>query len=385
MRVLIFTADIGEGHDLPARMLRDAIAARRPDAEIVILDSIETSGPVARAILRNGAEFLLGRLPWLFDLQYWLVARFPPTRRLGRRLAIALGLRKLLEAVARHRPDVIVATYPGANEVLSHARQTGRLDVPVASAITDLAALGYWAHPGCDLHLVIHPESEAEIRAIAGAGARIEAVRGLTTPGFDVPVDPAQARAALGLPADGRVVVVSGGGWAVGDLRGAVTAALAAAPDVHAVALCGRNDAVRRSLERAFAGDRRVTVMGFTDRMSDVLAAADVLVHSTAGLTVLEALIRGARVISYGWGVAHIRINNRAYAGFGLADVVADPRALTPAIRRALASPRRPDLSYGQRPHAADRVLALAGVAGGTLQPGDRTRGAEQAAPGQHQ
>ena len=35
-------------------------------------------------------------------------------------------------------------------------------------------------------------------------------------------------------------------------------------------------------------------VLPFTDRIAELFAAADVLVHSTAGLTVLEALISAA-------------------------------------------------------------------------------------------
>jgi UDP-N-acetylglucosamine:LPS N-acetylglucosamine transferase len=360
MRVLIFSADIGEGHDLPARALRDAIRDRSPETEVVILDTMDCAGPVARFVVRDGAELVLTRLTWLFDVQYWLIARFAPTRALMRFLSSLVARRGLLRAVAAHRADVVVCTYPGANDVLSAARRAGRLGVPVVSAITDLAALVYWAHPGTDLHLVIHPESAAEIREIAGPGARVEHVRGLTDPAFEEPVDAAWARGSLGLPGDRPIVVVSGGGWGVGDLEGAVTAALAAGDAVHVVVLCGRNVRSRELLEGAFGAGGRVTVMGFTDRMSDVLAAADVLIHSTAGLTVFEALVRGVRVISYGWGVGHIRINNLAYERFGLADVVKRAPELTPAVRRALARPRQPDAAYGTLPAAADHVLALA-------------------------
>ena len=99
----------------------------------------------------------------------------------------------VLGLLARERPDVVVCTYPVANEVLGRLRRRGLVAVPLVSAITDLAALRYWAHPGCDLHLVIHPESAAEIRAIAGPDARVEAVRGLTRAAFDTPRDPAAA------------------------------------------------------------------------------------------------------------------------------------------------------------------------------------------------
>jgi UDP-N-acetylglucosamine:LPS N-acetylglucosamine transferase len=359
MRVVIFSADIGEGHDLPARALRDGILQRRPDADVLILDTLACAGPVARFVVRSGAELVLGRLPWLFDLQYWLIARFPPTRALMRRLSMLTSGGGLRRAVAAQRADVVVCTYPGANEILSTARRAGRVSVPVVSAITDLAGLMYWAHPGTDLHLVIHPESAAEIRDIAGVDARVEYVRGLTSPEFERPGDGAAARAWLDLPPSAPVVVVSGGGWGVGDLRGAVRGALAAGPDVEVLALCGRNEAVRSALEGAFAHVPRVRVMGFTDRMGDVLAAADVLVHSTAGLTVMEALVRGVRVISYGWGVGHLRLNNQAYRRFGMAEVVDGPTTLTATIQRALASPREPDAAYGELPTAAELVLAL--------------------------
>src|SRR5262249_5833196 len=151
------------------------------------------------------------------------------------------------------------------------------------------------------------------------------------SPDFLVPRDPAEARRDLGLAPEGPVVVVSGGGWAVGDLAGAATTALGV-EHATVVCLCGRNDAVRGQLAQAFAGEPRVRVEGFTDRMGDWLAAGDVLVHSTAGLTVLEAIIRGCAVISYGWGRGHIRANNRAYTRFGLAEVAETREALAVAL-----------------------------------------------------
>ena len=77
------------------------------------------------------------------------------------------------------------------------------------------------------------------------------------------------------------------------------------------------------------------------------------LVHSTAGLTVLEALMRGCRVISYGWGHGHVRVNNRAFERFGLAEVAADRAELGPALVRALAAPRVPDPRSPSLPTAA--------------------------------
>jgi processive 1,2-diacylglycerol beta-glucosyltransferase len=354
-RVLILTASIGEGHDLPARVLADGVRRERPDAHVRIEDGLAAMGWPFPRIADAGSKFESRTGDLVFDVEYWLLARLGPTRRFAGWVLAALGGRRLLALIAAERPDVVVATYPGVSEVLGRLRSRGRLDVPVVSAITDLAALRFWAHPGVDLHLVTHPESIEEVRQIAPA-SRIACTSGLTSPDFLLPRDPAAARRALGLPADGPVVVISGGGWAVGDLSGAASVAV----DVEratVVCLCGRNDGVRRRLEQDFADQPRVRVEGFTDRMGDWLAAADVLVHSTAGLTVLEAIIRGCAVISYGWGRGHIRANNRAYTRFGLAEVATSRAELAAALARALRRRPAPDLAYAQLTTAAAAVL----------------------------
>jgi UDP-N-acetylglucosamine:LPS N-acetylglucosamine transferase len=357
-RILILTASIGEGHDLPARVLLAGIRRRRPDAEVQVVDGLTAMGPLLRSVAGGGAQLMSYRLRFLLDAQYALFGRFAPLRGAGKMALGLLGARGVRRLVAGFAPDVIVSTYPGTTEVLGQMRRRGRLRVPVVSAITDLAALHYWAARGVDVHLVIHPESADEVHAVAGE-TRIVAVRGLYEPEMLEPIDAAGARAALGLPADGPIVLVSGGGWGVGDLAGGVRTALAST-DAFVVALCGRNEKVRARLDRRFRRESRVRVTGYTEEMSEHMAAADVLVHSSAGLTVLEGLIRGCTVISYGWGVAHVRVNNRAYERHHLAVVARSRRQLARALPGALARRATPDGSFADLPGAADVVLGLA-------------------------
>jgi processive 1,2-diacylglycerol beta-glucosyltransferase len=362
-RVLILTTDIGEGHDLPARQLALAIAEKAPGAEVRIEDGLEHMGRILTGVLKENSRAVFTAPPWLFDLQHWLAIRFRPTSALAQFFSVTLGGRGLLRLVRDYRPDVVVSTYPGCTLTLAPLRRRGYMRVPLVSAITDLAQLRYWAWPGVDLHLITHPESEEEVRAIAGPETRVVCVRGLTSRGFDDPPDPEAGRRIFDLP-DGRsVVVVSGGGWAVGDLASAVDVARASASDLHVVVLCGRNEAVRSALELQFAGDPHVHVASFTEHMNELFAAADVLVHSTAGLTVLEAYIRGCRVISYGWGIAHIKANNHAYERFGIARVATTRDELAEALQDALAHPRE-DLSerFAALPSAASAVLAAVAV-----------------------
>jgi UDP-glucose 4-epimerase len=354
-RVLVLTADIGEGHDLPARMIKADVEQEIPGAEVEIVDGLQAMGRISSSVARDGSRFTFRWLPWLFDVQYWLITRFAPTRWLMHHLSYLLGSRGLLRTIAARRPDVVVSTYPGVTAVLGMLRENRRLDVPVHSAITDLAGLRYWVHPGVDLHYVTHPESIEEVERLAGP-ASVEWMRPPIAPEFLMPRTRVDARRALDLPAHGRLVLVSGGGWGIGDLEGAIRAALADG-DTTVACIAGRNEAVREKLEQRFAGDERVRVIGFTEQMSDWMAAADAMVHSTAGLTVLEAHIRGCPVVSYGFAAGHLRANNAAFERFGLAEVARSEHELESVLRHVTRERRSPDSSFASLPSIASRLL----------------------------
>ncbi|MHB8657784.1 MAG: NAD-dependent epimerase/dehydratase family protein [Solirubrobacteraceae bacterium] len=355
-QVLIISADIGEGHDLPARAVAREFKDEDPDAQVSIVNGLPAMGPVLTKVLRENSAFMFQWLPWLFDFQYLLFMYFAPTRWLSRQLLSFFGRRGLMRLIRAHDPDLIVSTYPGVTAVLGELRRKGRLDIPCYSSITDLAGLQFWAHPGIDLHFVTHPESIEEVEKIAGPGS-VRWAKPPTSPAFLAARSRADARRSLGLPAEGQVIAVSGGGWGVGDLVGATRAALTI-EGATVLCLCGRNDRLRARVAERFGDEPRLKLMGFTDRMGDVLAAADVLIHSSAGLTVLEAIIRGCPVISYGFGVGHVRASNRALERFGLAQVARSERNLGPALERALAKRPEPDGTFARRPSTASLVLA---------------------------
>ena len=375
MRVLILTASVGEGHDLPARLLGEEISRQRPDVEVRIEDGLQSMGWFVRTVNEDTPRVIFFRLQWVWDFAFWTFVEFAPGRALAQRLLHRLACGRLLRLIESVDPDVVVSVFPQSTEVIGALRRTGRLRAPAVGAITDIAALHYWAARGIDLHLLVFADSIAEVERIAGNADAIRVVRGFTRPEFHEPRERVDARRALGVEQDGKVVLVSGGGWGVGDLEGAVEASLRDREVASVVCLCGHNDDLRARLRARFSAEPRVRVEGFTEEMNDWLAAADALIHSTGGLTVFEAHMRGCPTISYGWGRGHLRHHNEAFARFGFADVVARAADLPAALSRAFASGRGQDRSYSTLPSAADLVLELAAAG----KPDDAERDENQA------
>ena len=90
-QILIISADIGEGHDLPARAVAREFHDEDPDAQISIVNGLPAMGPVLTKTLRENSAFMFRWVPWLFDFQYRLFMNFAPTRWLSRRLLTAFG------------------------------------------------------------------------------------------------------------------------------------------------------------------------------------------------------------------------------------------------------------------------------------------------------
>jgi processive 1,2-diacylglycerol beta-glucosyltransferase len=331
-RVLILSADVGEGHAAAARALKQQLETCGEPVEAAIIDGLAAMGERLRAAVADGYRTQLRVSPRSYAFYYWMLEHLAPVRFVTKQVLCRLGASALRAEILRRDPDVVVSTYPAITVVLSHLRRRRLLDIPTVATITDMTGLFFWAQRGIDMHLVMYDASVRDVERIAGRGS-VQLVRPLIAAEFLEPRDRGAARAALGLPEARHVIVVSGGGWGVGDLEGAVEQ-LVGIPDATVVCVAGRNEQARARLAERFGSSARVRVLGFTDRMSDLLAAADVLVHSTGGVTCLEAMARGCPVVSYGLPVGHAKLNTRLMAEHEFLLLAEDPQALVAHVER---------------------------------------------------
>jgi UDP-N-acetylglucosamine:LPS N-acetylglucosamine transferase len=334
--VLILSADVGEGHAAAARALAAQLKRAPQPTEVTVIDGLAAMGRLLKPVVEDGYRVQLRFIPWTYTIVYGLLNHVPPIRALATRLLRLFGSRPLARAIAEHDPDVVVSTYPAVTVVLARLRRTGEVQCPTVATITDLTGLFFWAQPGIDMHMVMYGESLSSVEAIAGRDS-VRLVAPLISDEFLQTRCPMHARRTLGLPEAGRMVVVSGGGWGVGDVEGAVHEFIEVSEVSSIVVLAGRNEQLAHKLRRSFAREQRVHVYEFTDKMPELLAAADVLVHSTGGVTCLEAMAAGTPVVSYGLPVGHARVNTRAMAALDLLRLANDTTELREHVRASFA------------------------------------------------
>jgi UDP-N-acetylglucosamine:LPS N-acetylglucosamine transferase len=341
--VVIVSASMGGGHNAAAEELGRRLSSRGISVRsIEFLDAppLRIGWTVQRVYRR-----LLRSAPWVYDLIYrlWYLVPF-----LWGPLVVfvcALSRRRLLRWVTDEPFDVVVSTYPLSSLVLGHERARGRVPNPVVTFLTDFSVHPLWVHPGVDVHLAVTDHAAAAAEDLLGDPAYVSGplVRDEFRTGGR---DRTAVRRALGLDDEARVALVVAGSWGVGRIEQTVE-------DIHdegtftTIVVCGKDDATRRRLLERDLG----IVVGWSDRMADLMAASDVLVENAGGLTSLEAMTTGLPVITYRPIPGHGRDNARAMASAGatsyartvtelhaaLVELATSGPPRTRAIRRGLA------------------------------------------------
>jgi 1,2-diacylglycerol 3-beta-galactosyltransferase len=372
--LLFLVADTGGGHRNAARAVGQALERMYPGRFAPALCD-PLGGPGSALLLRFVAG-LYGpatRLaPWLWGAAYHVCDSRAAMRVLQRAL-LRLADRPAAEAAAAHRPAAVVSFHPLTGSAAVTARDLGAPGAPVVTVVTDLARMHTaWRHGDADVIIA---------RRHPGRDGWVAAGLPVTREFWGGPLrgdERAILRRSLGLREEAFLVLVTGGGEGSGGIAGRTAAILRRFPDVDIVAVCGRNQRLKRRLDRlaSSAGCAgRLTVTGFTRHMADWLRACDLVVTKAGPGTIAEATCCGAPLLLTshlpGQETGNTEIVTRAGAGrrarsvrrlLAEVDGLRQDRERTHAMRAASAS-------LGQPAAAADIAALIAGLVTASLPP----------------
>ena len=358
-RVLLLTGSIGSGHTRAAQAVSEAMLRANAAQWALVVDALAYASAPFRAIYRDAYIKLIEAAPTAIG---WLY-RSSDTVEGGamRRAVQRAALARLRRMIASDKPDTIVCTHFLAAELVSGMVERGEWTGTFAVVVTDLDAHAMWAAcPRADRWFVALPET---VEILAGKGVPRErmVVTGIPIAGaFSARMPPrAELRERFGLARGGPMLLVSGGGVGASLLEKTLQQVLAMPLACSVALVCGRNETLRRRASNIVArrGESRVkcTVLGFTDRMHELMHAADLSIGKPGGLTSSEALACGLPMaIAYPvpgqeernsdhlleWGAA-IRLNSPESFGWRVAQLLGDPERLS-AMRMAARARAKP-------------------------------------------
>ena len=342
-RALLLSGSLGAGHEVHARACASSLAGRGWSTQV--LDAMQLLGPrggsAGEAVFRG-----MLAVPGLYDAFHFAALRPGGPLALAAdaaaRRRLVPRLRDYLDASPADLAVSVFATAASAVSVLAD-RYPGMSHVVLCSDVTPHRL---WVHRNVDLYLVTSAAAEAAVRRYQPR-ARVQVVPPPVRPGFRDPPSQEEARAGLDLDGQDPAVLLMSGAWGLGPL--AQAAAALADAGVNVLAVAGRNARLEGRLRAAARGRPRLHVFGYTERIPELMAAAD-LVITSSGDTCAEARTVGRPLLVLDVVQGHGRDNLQHELELGDAGVTS-PRPAE-VLRTALAALERvkPPSSGAVRP-----------------------------------
>ncbi len=293
-RVLILSAAVGAGHVRAAQALESAFAASVFPGQARHVDVLGYTNAAFRALYSRGYLELVNKAP---DLLGWLYDRLDVPWK-NNRLQLAfekLNLGPFVRLLTDLRPDWALCTHFLPASIIAWLRRQRRFGLPQAVVVTDFDVHALWLLRDVEHYFVAREEARVYLERAGVPSERMNVTGIPIDPVFATPRDKSAMRRLHGLREDLPTLLLSVGGFGLDLGVKILEGLLAVGLPLQVVAVAGRSADLRTRLQRVAAAaprTHRVHVLGFTDAMDELMAAADLLVGKAGGLTSSEALAR---------------------------------------------------------------------------------------------
>jgi len=273
---------MGEGHNTAARNIQQALLADSGrNVEVLVVDPYTRTNPVVNRCIQQGYAAAINNYPRLWKMVFAMLSQPKVIEGMA---PLLLQLTNAVHSLVREfQPDLVASTYPVFGYILQRIRRTdAKVGMPFYMVITDSTMINQtWYRYPCDGSIVAdHPTAEVLRRD----GVPEEKIHTLGFPvglQFDdfIPAPP---------PHDGnwRLLFFPGG-----PLHRAVETLqhLSSIENASVTVITGRRQDAHAALARAGL-PKRGHLIGWTDKMPDLMAQNHIFIGKAGGATVQEAI-----------------------------------------------------------------------------------------------
>ena len=326
-KVLIMSASTGGGHNRAARAIKEELTNKSIDGITIdceIIDSLKIVNGTMDKLISRGYEKSAKYTPKAWGGVYKLTESNLISRNEFKDNPLtSLISRKLKKLIEVKKPDLIIGTHPFPMIALSTLKKHSQLsknnelstftesfhkyyqnlDIPpLITVLTDYTTHSAYIQNEIDYYIAGH---EYVKELLIEDGIEAEKIKP-----YGIPVEKSfltnrsreTVLSELNLDPNKFTVLLMGGSFGAGSIKDTLSELISIDRDFQIIVITGRNKSLKEKLEKNLMSheqsiDKNICVLGFTDKMNDLLSAVDILVSKPGGLTTTESLLKEVPMI----------------------------------------------------------------------------------------
>lgn len=287
MRFLILSANTGGGHNAAAYAIQEELNRRGIESDVE--DCLRFISEKTSDFISWGHSYLYKHLPRVFGHAYRMEENHSSQFIYD---SISLGASKYHAFITERDYQAVICVHVFSSTLVTEEQRRFGKTLPHFFVATDYTSSPGAGEAEADAWLI--PDEEL-IEEFVLCGAPRERVFATGIPirrAFTQRFDKSQAREELGLPTDGRIVLMCCGSIGCGKMNRIVPEFAGSLPeDCTLVVICGNNEKLYDQLVKD--APPRVVPVGFTDKIAQYMVSADVCLSKPGGLSTTELLAIG--------------------------------------------------------------------------------------------
>ena len=326
-KVLIMSASTGGGHNRAARAIKEELTNKSVKGITIdceIIDSLKIVNGTMDKLISRGYEKSAKYTPKAWGGVYKLTETNLISRNEFKDNPLtSLVSRKLKKLIEIKKPDLIIGTHPFPMIALSTLKRNSisyannesntfteslhkyyeNLNIPpLVTVLTDYTTHSAYIQNEIDYYIAGH---EYVKELLIEDGIDSDKIKPYGIPvekSFLSHRDRAVVLSELNLDPNKFTVLLMGGSFGAGSIKDTLSELISIDRDFQIIVVAGRNKSLKDKLDKTIALnqdniDKKICVLGFTDKMNDLLASVDILVSKPGGLTTTESLLKEVPMI----------------------------------------------------------------------------------------
>lgn len=291
MDVLFLSISMGAGHLKAAYALKEYIEKKYPNSKNIIVDTFKYTNPLAHKVIVDGYLKTIKIKPELYGKLYNLSEYKKILNKLSHIMNTILSY-KIEQLIKEFNPSIIVCTHPFPLQMVSYLKKENKISTPTIAILTDYVNHPLWFHTNIEAFVVGHDYIKQDM---IRCGIPKETIFSYGVPVSQVFLNkkPKHLVRKELLLDDKFTVLIMGGSLGYGNLENTFVNFGKCFRDMQIIVVCGENKRLKKKLENiSHSFNKKVRILGYTDNISKLMDASDIVVTKPGGMTISEALVK---------------------------------------------------------------------------------------------
>lgn len=290
--ILVVTASMGSGHNKAANAVAEAIKRKYPANKVNVIDFMSTETAYFNSLVKDIYLKMLDHTPNVYEFFYKFTS--DSTKGSTIQSVFAHAMKKdMRELINKYQADMVICTHPFPCAAASYLKQTGDINIPLITVMTDFCVHQFWLYKNIDIYFTANDLLKKEM---VNQGLLEERIFSTGIPiGYDFRLEYNREDLLKKFKLEDNVPValLMGGGLGLGGVKDALCQLERLKKDIQILVITGANVSLWSEMnEYAQHSKHKIFVWGYSHNIQEFMSVATFLISKPGALTISEALTR---------------------------------------------------------------------------------------------